>query len=745
MSELLVSRICGLPASVLDGLRAPETVALLEEAESAAARKTALAEPVCDALHAVIGRDELSREQRRGLIRLRRSVFNDRSDEAGVRLAREVLAAGEADRLGEWHQLLVRERELLEKAARALGAELASAQHAVASALRSPHVLAGLALASPEFVTALTGRAELGKPGGRLSRSAVSYLVRTTVKPSPFGALTTVGVGDFGGAVDPGAGCRLVSSSRVAARLAYAALEDDPVVVPNVDTRLVGAEWLAALPVHLMRHGVYFREDEVTALAGPVPLDARPRRLRELAAELGCAVDDVRRLVDQGLLLVSPPWRLDEPRHFTAWGRPSLAEAEKVVAGSADGRRRADAVLALRGRLRTVLAERDPARVGWLDGLGLVHETVAHGPEPETAPPAWVAGALDRLDGLLGATARPRAGYYDLVRFFLHHYGNGGVADLAEFAFRAVRDLDPMLWLSRCAVPEPDVRDLAGPSIGRPAHSVFWQVAGEKLVVNQVHPGYLGAVSRWAGVPGLAARVEAAVTSLHEKRFPGCAVYQVTAHADWTDTQRPAVRSAPWLSWGAERPSAGPGGVPIDGFRVRHDLATGTLEVLDPAGRAAALSYLGAVPAHLLRGVPRVLQLLSDPWLSLGPWAPMPGAGFRERVTDGRLVLRRARWTLPASALPDVAGGPDVDFLRAGRMFLAEHGLPEQVFVRGLGAGGVPQGKPQWLSFAHPLAAWTALKGLAGAEELELTEALPAVSDAGSRRVTEFLTVVTHA
>ncbi|MEU4669778.1 hypothetical protein AB0F91_17790 [Amycolatopsis sp. NPDC023774] len=355
-----------------------------------------------------------------------------------------------------------------------------------------------------------------------------------------------------------------------------------------------------------------------------------------------------------------------------------------------------------------------------------------------------MAGELDRLDGLLRATARPRAGYYDLVRFFLHHYGSGGGADLTEFALRAVRDLDPMLWLSRCAVPEPDVRDIAGPSIGRPAHSVFWQVAGESLVVNQVHPDYLGAVSRWAGVPGLAQRVEAALTSLHEKRFPGCAVYQVTAHADWTDTQRPAVRSAPWLSWGAERPSAGPGAVSIDGFRARHDLATGTLEVLDPAGRPAALSYLGAVPAHLLRGVPRVLQLLSDPWLSLGPWAPVPGAGFRERATDGRLVLRRARWTLPASALSAVPAGPDLDCLRAGRRFLAEHGLPEQVFVRALAAGGVPQGKPQWLSFAHPLAAWTALKGLAGAEELELTEALPAAGTSVGR-VTEFLTVVTHA
>ncbi|MFI5611267.1 hypothetical protein [Amycolatopsis sp. NPDC051903] len=741
MSELLVSRICGLPAAVLDGLRAPETLALLDEAEAAAARKREQRDPVCDALHAVIGRDELSRDQRRGLIRLRRGVFNDRGDEAGLRLARDVLGAEEAERLGEWHQALVRERELLEKAGRALTGELAAAQHAVATALRTPDVLAALALASPEFVRAFTDRTELGKPGGRLSRSAVSYLVRTALKPSPFGALTTVGVGDFGGAVDPGVRRRLVSSSRVAARLAYAALEDDPVVVPLVDTRLVGAEWLAALPAHRMRHGVYFREDEITAVPGPVPLDAKPRRLRGLAAELGCPPEDLRRLLDQGLLLLAPPWRLTEPRHFTAWGHLGLAEAEKVVAGGADGRRRADAVLALRGRLRKTLAERDPARAGWLDGLGLVHETVAHGPEPETTPPAWADGELGRLDGLLRSTARPRAGYFDLVRFFLHHYGNGGVADLAEFAFRAVRDLDPMWWLSRCAVPDPQVRDVAGASVGRPAHSVFWQVAGDALVVNQVHAGYLGAVARWAGVPGLTERVEAAMTSLHEKRFPGCAVYQVTAHADWTDTQRPAVRSAPALVWGAERPY---GGVSIDGFRVRHDLATGTLEVLDPAGRPAALSYLGAVPAHLLRGVPRVLQLLSDPWLSLGPWAPVAEPGFRERVTDGRLVLRRARWTLPASALPSVSDGPDLDFLRAGRMFLAEHGLSEQVFVRGLAAGGVPQGKPQWLSFAHPLAAWTALKGLAGAEGLELTEALPAAG-ADARRVTEFLTVVTHA
>ncbi|WP_158688139.1 MULTISPECIES: lantibiotic dehydratase [Actinomycetes] len=739
MAELLVSRICGLPAAVLDGLRAPETLALLEEAEAAAARKNALREPVCDLLHAVIGRDELSRAQRRALIRLRRGVFNDRTDEAGLRLSREVLAPADAERLGEWHQALVRERELLEKAARALTGELAAAQHAVSAALRQPDVLAGLALASPEFVTAFTDRPELGKPSGRLSRSAVSYLVRTTLKPSPFGTLTTVGVGDFAGAVEPGPERRLVSSSRVAARLAYAALASDPVVLPNVDTRLAGDEWLAALPIHLKRGGVYFREDEVTALPGPVPFDARPRRLRELAALLGCSTDELHRLVDQGLLLLVPPWQLTEPRHFTAWGEPALAEAEKVVAGNGNGRERADAVLALRSRLRATMAEHDPARAGWLDGLGLVHETVAHGPEPETAPPAWVPGELDRLEGVLRSMVRPRAGYFDLVRFFVHHYRDGS-ADLAEFAFRAVRELDPMWWLSRCAVPDPQLREVSGASVGRPVHSVFWQVAGDSLVLNQVHPGYLGAIARWASVPGLSDQVETAMTALHERRFPDAVVYQLTAHADWTDTQRPAVRATPCLAWGAERAY---GGVPIDGFRVRHDPATGTLEVLDPAGRPAALSYLGAVPAHLLRGIPRVLQLLSDPWLSLGSWTPTPGPGFRDRMTDGRLVLRRARWTLPASALPPLGNGPDLDFLRAGRMFRAEHGLPEQLFVRGLAAGGTPLGKPQWLSFDRPLAAWTALKGLAGAEELEFTEALPAAG-AAPGRVTEFLTVVTH-
>ncbi|GAA3535393.1 hypothetical protein GCM10022222_18750 [Amycolatopsis ultiminotia] len=745
MAELVVSRVCGLPADVLSGLRAAETVALLDEIDAVSASRAELRDPVCDALHAAIGRDGLSKDQRRGLIRLRRSVFNGRTDAAGLRLGRDVLERADAERLGEWHQALVRERELLEKAARALTSELAAAQHGVATALRRPHVLAGLALASPEFVTSFGERSELGSPRGRLSRSAVSYLVRTALKPSPFGSLTTVGVGTFAGAADPGADARLVSSSRVAARLALAATEDDPLVVPNVDTRAAGEEWLAPLPAYLHRHGVYFREDEVTALAGPVPLDPRPRRLSALARELRCPVTSLRRLLDQGVFLLCPPWTLDEPRHFTAWGRSPVAEAgrqaEQIVTESADGRRRAEAVLALRGRLRATLAERDPARAGWTAGLGLVHETVAHGPEPETALPEWAPGELDRMARLLRGTGHPRAGYHDLVRFFVRQHGRGGVGGLAGFAFHAARELDPMAWLSRCAIPAPGALD--GPSIGAPVHAVFWQPAGESLVVNQIQPGYLGAVARWAAVDGLRERVESAVAELHARRFPGCVVYQVTAHADWTDTQRPAVRSAPWLSWGAERPLAGTGGVPIDGFRVRHDPATDTLEVLDPVGRTAALSYLGAVPAHLLRGVPRVLQLLSDPWLCQGPWdAPRPPG---RRLRDGRLVLSRARWTLPVSALPNVGDGPTVDFVRAGRRLCAEHGLPDETFVRGLAANGTPSGKPQWLSFAHPLAAWTALKGLGDAVTAEFTEALPALGEAGAaRRVTEFLTVFTH-
>ncbi|QRP45984.1 hypothetical protein [Amycolatopsis sp. FDAARGOS 1241] len=222
-------------------------------------------------------------------------------------------------------------------------------------------------------------------------------------------------------------------------------------------------------------------------------MNAKARRLRGLAAELGCSPDDLRRLLDQGLLLLALPWRLTEPRHVTEWGI-SRWPRRPVARTAAGSRTRCSP---LRGRLRRALAKSDRVRAGWLDGLGLVHETVAHGPERKPRRPR---GSPVSSAGSTACCARPSAGYFDLVRVLLAPLRKrwcrrpGGV--------RVPRDLDPMRSLPRCAVPDPQVRDVAGASVGRPAHSVFWQVASDVLVVNQVHPGYLGAVARWPACPG---------------------------------------------------------------------------------------------------------------------------------------------------------------------------------------------------------------------------------------------------
>jgi hypothetical protein len=142
-----------------------------------------------------------------------------------------------------------------------------------------------------------------------------------------------------------------------------------------------------------------------------------------------------------------------------------------------------------------------------------------------------------------------------------------------------------------------------------------------------------------------------------------------------------------------------------------------------------------------MSGADRVLTLLADPWTTtaVGPHAdgpaPAPVTGgavvARPRVTEGRVVVRRAAWTMPVDAVPwPTDGQDDADLLRCAERWRRTHDLPHEVYVRisrtALTMDPAAR-KPVWLDLRSPHA-WRHVAAMVGPDAVgvELVEALPA-------------------
>ncbi|MER5201876.1 hypothetical protein [Streptomyces sp. NPDC002825] len=774
IAPLIVSRVCGLPAAAVDALRAEGTVTGVRRALDAQERARRLAEPLGDALHALVPRPDLDGRTRRTVLRLRRDVHNLRTG-PGTRtaagLVTGLLDAEPARLLADWQDALTVGETALREAREASGPELEAAGRALLGALRTPSVARGLALASPDFTRELLKHPEDGAPSwdSRLARTATAYLTRTALKPSPFGTLTTVGVDGTG---DSGAR-HAVSSSRAAALhllhtwAAAPGAPDRIRLLPHPGVR----DGRAALPLYCHAGGVFLREDEITDVSAArrlwSDLPAGPVSPEEAARLLGTGPEEIARLVAMGLLLPVTPWALPDGRHFTALAESAgpvrdlvadavrvLADAEACLGPDTGSAERAAATVRARTALVDAYAALRRRPPDWLPSAGLLHEAVAHGPEDGAPLGPHARERLRELGAGLHGWVRRSALYDRMVAEFVRRYGAGGSHDLLGFCYDFLT-ADPFRSTTtgtrEQVAPAPRTPHGHG-TLAAPAQTVFFQTADDLLVVNRVHSGFSGMVARWAAIPSLHDRIDTAITEWTGALHPGCRVYQLSAHADWIEFQRPAVRGPQRVGWGPELAEHGRDAQDLRGFALAHDPATGTLQATAPDGHPAAFAYLGAVPPRSLHGVDRLLATLSDPWTLAGPAAAGDGSGCQPRLQRGGIVLRRATWEFPPDRVPvPDRRQPPVDFLVAAERWRREQELPEEVFLTQVSPG--QHHKPQWVGFAHPHSVWSAFRRIdSTTTAVRLTEALPARRQHptapgadGGPRATEYIALLRQA
>lgn len=212
LGRRFVLRAAGLPIETVHGLRCPGTRRWADAVLDGEQRLTAAGAVLSDLLHDLVksttgpgeGPDDAA--ARRGLINLRRQVFNNRlsaDPDAAVRLVterdREV-----GERTAQW----LRDRALLEElradGADLLAGELRESRRALRDALADDRLRLGLLLASPVLDGRLDAylRDTASRPNKRMrkiERSALTYLYRTACKTSPFSTFTGIGLGTFTG------------------------------------------------------------------------------------------------------------------------------------------------------------------------------------------------------------------------------------------------------------------------------------------------------------------------------------------------------------------------------------------------------------------------------------------------------------------------------------------------------------------------------------------------------------------
>jgi hypothetical protein len=570
-------------------------------------------------------------------------------------------------------------------------------------------------------------------------------------------------------------------------------------VSPLPSVRRVGSRALAVLPTRAVTGGTAFRQDDLVACdrIGDVLDSARGGSL-PFAALLAAAGSDgerarLRRLLSAGVLQPVLPWELVQGRDFEAlatWlhrnadaAPPGLtvavdrmAAAEAVVSrpaapGDRTARARTAAVRSARDASAAAFAALGRPSPPWIRRVAPFHEVVANGTQP-VALPAEVHADLAGTTADLAPLTWRHPVHDELVRCFVDRYGVGAHAvDLIGFLYEFLSRVDGAAL--GALVPQVDraTARAAGrlrgdATMAAASHALFFQVErpdvtdGEHtVVINAVHTGGLGLVGRWAAVPSLHEAIAAPLTAWTAALHPGCRVLQLAPAADWSDLQRPTVRTLPVLrAPGDLRTPAEP--VEPAGLTLAHRPATGTLQVHDHDGCPVAFAHMGAVPQHLLQGVVRLLALLSNPWVLLGrvgrdrrvggdPPGPDDRPAVQPRIARGRVVWARARWSFPAVAVPrPTPGAPAFEHFAEVRRWAARHGLPAESFVGAVcrSSGRLTVDKPQWLGLDHPHAVWAALGRCdANVSTVDITEALPGRGRHLGPVATEYLGLVRHA
>ncbi|MEN2741759.1 hypothetical protein ABCS02_28575 [Microbacterium sp. X-17] len=768
IAELQVVRIAGLASDHLELVRTLDGW-LLQELESSREDLATWRRAASDELYSLI--PTLQRADRRTALALRRRMH---SDDLGPIAgdASSILSAGLADRLAAAERLHEDLRLKVESAVRSDEARVPSL---IRRALETSEIRDALDLLAPGF-RELSQRSAF-TVGARHTRTALAYMGRAALKPSPLSTLTSVGTP---GSTD--ARKRIDPSPLFLFRLLHT-LVDDPSLVTTlefkpayvIDRKVVVRRVIEA-------HGSAWLEEDIVSLD---PYANEYERLRDwrggdfdsLAALAGADPHlRIARWVKLGLVQVVVPGRPgDHPQS-------ALARSLRRIDGNPHAAELARNLELLETALRSAESARkarQPALASAqavLEQIGQdfrVRKQTARLLNEDSVSPAPVGSSnIDAMLRRWGDGVRPsifRSHRYDaIVRRFEQEVGpdsthpDAAAFFIAAYASREFRDSMRDAWSEdRAWIERPSTgRSFlpAGDTNAPPTVGVMYQEladprggGGPAFVVNQLVNGVGGIVARFGAVGGgTGSRIRADLLAWIDGMFPGvAATFAFHPSSEVNPLQGAARGLLPSIEWPTDPRRTGQE-LTFEHVGLKHDSKRGVLDFVDQDGRPVAIAHLGIVPAWSIAGARGLALCVMDPWvdgtaltLESNPVERArvahaePRYRPREQVED--VVVRRETWMVESSELP-IPGKTETtaEFLCRFDRWRRAHGIPEEAFGLAISSRGFASEarKPLWVNMLSTHSLYATLPLLREGTHVRFQEVLPG-RRAGGHRVTE--------
>jgi hypothetical protein len=725
VADFALLRVAVLPLDVLTAMAPPQTSLAIEAAATAAETMEQHREELENALHGVIPR--LDRDQRRQAIALRRLIHQGAAP-AKNEWRGEELDPATRNSLQTWLGAASRLRSLLATAENLLPRELEEWCSArLREATSSDEFRRGLALASADLSEAL------GRPwSDRVTRGLFAYVMRAAAKTSPFGAFMHHALVTLDGCKPLQFGALLVRRS--------------------VDRGAIAALHRAALgccgdPAHAqLRRNVTLSFDgthaaglvtDMQTVAGRLWRGERPARFR-MMPQVWRALENLRprfslvdlraaleaqevaaaqaesgalRLLQSGVVEVVPLCDPHEERpqdvYFDILQRCASATAAVVrecltdLPGQPATFRRAWA---------TVTSERSPE-------VNVVMEDAVIARAGSL--PRETAELLDELSRQLRRVVRYRPEALHLADAFLERFGPTG----------RCRDVVGFFVDSFSRTPRPHAGDASVPDNVIVPVTAFVQMAGARLVINQLHGGAAWLAARYAGLDAagdLRASLQRRLTELAAPHEP----VSVTFSGDCNPLQSMPRLTSRSIRWPGE--VSGAPFLDIDDLSLVFDPLARSLRLLDRDGRTIVPFYLGGTVPSAASGPKFLLSVLAQPFIVRSPFLPRIVQDIEHFTTleERGIVWRRETWCMSADRLRRRWFAPsgarrlyeierDRRALGMARVLYATPLLPELV------PGDASGHKPLWIDTRNSLSIDLLDRSCRRAEAVALSVAFP--------------------
>ncbi|WP_377887562.1 lantibiotic dehydratase [Alkalihalobacillus sp. R86527] len=751
-ADFLLTRVGSLPTSLMKELLLLQSREIHQKVYAKQEEIEKIKPIVIDLLFDLVPKVGDEKKLLRKTIKFKRDIYNNRSFRANLPLIDELclyLDETNSERLRKWYQLNEEILDLHDELNEVYRDETAKSIERVNeffSSDRSEELMKGIAIASEDFAKGvLKNTKDLKKIRSNLSKTAFSYLQRSTVKTSPFSTLTQVKSIPLEQENAPPfeidqenthkrnsmkLNKALISSIGEAIGVTFQdhfKFKFNPIVNVNNEDALIKNNYLNT-------DGFFWKNEEVIKNKRFITIiKDLPTRFRTepfYLTELSNYIDEKKLKFYQKTLISSKvlrpvlpiPSDADHRNIFTKLALPIKSESEqvqslksllreadkayeKLAEFSISAQDRIAIIQELKNNIYGIYDVLNCKEPRWLRSINFVYEDVMSSID-NIFLPSKLQIDLEDLHQKVSTKIQLNPLYHKITQYFIDHYDADKKHNLLEFIFTLANQKEYMRMVqdSRDQLNSEEENNLtvSGTSHAVPSSDIYFQLAANEegelseenylIVVNKVSNGLGSVYARFNSL--LDRTYKDQLNKWISGLFPQSNAMEFSPGGDWSNLQENYDVLDAAISDVATFPYMEPNKdvLNIEQLMISYNKDTNTLDLSDDHGNTVSPVYLGTTPQYLLVGPIGILLNLVNPWITNTDFGinprPWNDYGTFEEITyvpryqEKNVVYNRARWIVPVDKiLLKQNTESDVDYFERINTFRLNHNIPEETYL----------------------------------------------------------------